>query len=153
MSQSETKIKGEFSLCFENGYDVYQISDILDFPATECKNQNEVKRNPITGKQNPAYWEFSTGYMETYDIKEVILIFMDKLQPLMSKITKILDSNNGEAIFDFVVVIENDTFPALYFEREFLKMVEDLKATIQFDMYNCSERLTDVENTNSPFCL
>lgn len=63
---------GELCLCFEHDFPIQEVSEILGVQATNCGRQNDMKINPITGKKNPGYWEYTTPKTQDYDCGCVI---------------------------------------------------------------------------------
>lgn len=63
---------GEPCLFFEHDFPIQEVSEILGVHATNCGRQNDMKINPITGKKNPGYWEYSTPKTQGYDCDCVI---------------------------------------------------------------------------------
>ena len=60
---------------------------------------------------------------------------MEKISPQLPDIKQICDENDGTVIFDIIPFFDSDNKPDLYFERDFLDVVEYLNATIQIDVY------------------
>ncbi len=135
MDQAKTSIMGEFTLYFDNEYDVYQITEILGIHPTSCKRRSETRKNPLSGEKNEGYWTFATEYVETLDLQDVVNEMIKNIIPRIALIKDILKINEGKTSFCFVPKIENEEIPAMYFERGFLTVVEELEATIELDLY------------------
>lgn len=132
---NKTNIKVDLSLCFDNDFNVYSISKTINIAASECKNRNETRINPITKQQNCGFWSIETECIETYDLKEALEKILNKIEGSIAEIKKILIDNNGVAIFHIVPTIKKNRVPALYFERKFLDAVDMLNAEIDIDIY------------------
>lgn len=130
-----TELMIELNLIFDNDYNVYQISNIIDLLPVQCQNRNETRINPITNQQNPGYWSFSTGYIETLDFEMVSMSFINKLRPFLPKIQQILYENGGEASICVVLKIKNGRTPILGINKELMEVALQLKCDIDFDLY------------------
>ena len=60
---------------------------------------------------------------------------IENISAKLPDIKKICDENGGTVVFDIIPFFDGDSKPALYFERDFLDIVNYLNATIQIDLY------------------
>jgi len=129
------EIYAEMHLVFDNEYDVYAITKDIGINPADVKNRYETKISPLTNKQIEGYWTLKSKVFKEGDIKlaldDLISLFVDK----SSAIKAICTNNGGEVIFDIVVSFGADNFPAIYFDRNFLDVVDYLNATIQVNLY------------------
>lgn len=134
MRQEKCIIYAEMHLIFDNDFDVYSIKQLLGIEPTDCKLRRETRISPLTNKQIEGFWTLKTEEKEERDLKIILDELMIKIAGKIKKIKEICDENEGTVVFDIVTFFDSDSKPALYFERDFLDIVQFLDATIQIDM-------------------
>lgn len=72
---------------------------------------------------------------EERDLGVVLNELIENISAKLPDIKKICDENGGIVVFDIIPFFDGDSKPALYFERDFLDIVNYLNATIQIDLY------------------
>ena len=128
-------IYAEMHMTFDNDFDVYSITKRLGIAPTECKSRNEARMSPLTNKPIEGFWTLRTEEKEERDLGVVLNELKGNISDKLPDIKKICDENGGTVIFDIVPFFDGNNKPALYFERDFLDMVNYLNATIQIDLY------------------
>ncbi|MBS6462337.1 MAG: DNA adenine methylase [Ruminococcus sp.] len=87
---------------------------------------------------DPPYFETEDYYEDVGFTEKDHVRLRDALMGISAKlpdIKKICDENGGKVVFDIVSFFDGNSKPALYFERNFLDIVNYLNATIQIDLY------------------
>lgn len=125
----------EFSIVFDNDYDVEQISDLIGIKADDYMNKNKTRINPITKESNPGYWSIKSNRFSDMDIEHPINDIMLKLENRLEDIKNISIKEDGELFFDVVIYFAENEVPIINLDKDFLKMVNYLDAEIRFDMY------------------
>ena len=128
-------IYAEMHMIFDNDFDVHSIAKQLGIPPTECKSRNETRISPLTNKHIEGFWTLKTEEKEERDLCVVLNELMENISAKLPDIKKICDENGGKVVFDIVPFFDGNCKPALYFERDFLDIVNYLNATIQIDLY------------------
>ena len=128
-------IYAEMHLVFDNDFDVYSISNRLGIEPARCKSRNKTRISPLTNKPIEGVWTLRTEEREEKDLKIILDELLKKINNRLHEIKKICDENEGTVVFDVVPFFNDNSKPALYFERDFLDVVHFLNATIQIDMY------------------
>ena len=128
-------IYAEMHLIFDNDFDVYSITKQLGIAPTECKLRNETRMSPLTNKPIEGFWTLKTEEKEERDLSVVLNELIENISDKLPDIKKICDENGGTVVFDIIPFFDDDSKPALYFERDFLDIVNYLNATIQIDLY------------------
>ena len=128
-------IYAEMHLIFDNDFDVYSITKQLGIAPTECKLRNETRMSPLTNKPIESFWTLKTEEKEERDLSVVLNELIENISAKLPDIKKICDENGGTVVFDIIPFFDDDSKPALYFERDFLDIVNYLNATIQIDLY------------------
>lgn len=122
-------------MIFDNDFDVYSITKRLGIVPAECKTCSETRISPLTNKHIEGFWTLKTEETEEWDLGVVLNELMGKISAKLPDIKKICDENGGTVVFDIVPFFDGNTEPTLYFERDFLNIVDYLNATIQIDLY------------------
>lgn len=125
----------EFSLVFDNDFDVTEITKRTGIIPHECKNRIENRCSPLTNKAIEAYWTVNSSVYEDFSATMALNDIVERIAPQISNMVDICHKYNGEAVFCIVTSFETDDMPALFFDRPFLDVVHTLNATIQMDMY------------------
>lgn len=128
-------IYAEMHLIFDNDFDVHSITKQLGIVPTECKLRNETRMSPLTNKPIEGFWTLKTEEKEERDLGVVLNELIENISAKLPDIKKICDENGGTVVFDVIPFFDDDSKPALYFERDFLDIVNYLNATIQIDLY------------------
>lgn len=128
-------IYAEMHLIFDNDFDVHSITKQLGIVPTECKLRDETRMSPLTNKPIEGFWTLKTEEKEERDLGVVLNELIENISAKLPDIKKICDENGGTVVFDVIPFFDNDSKPALYFERDFLDIVNYLNATIQIDLY------------------
>lgn len=115
-------------------FDVKKITEILKVCPSETWNKGDLIRN--TGrKRTYTAWLYNTELMESLNIntsiKEIEKVFFQKVD----KIVILQNLYNLDISIDFVIVIENEEIPAIYFEPEFIKFAAEIGAKFDVDTY------------------
>lgn len=128
-------IYAEMHLIFDNDFDVHSITKQLGIAPTECKLRDETRMSPLTNKPIEGFWTLKTEEKEERDLCVVLNELIQNISAKLPDIKKICDENGGTVVFDVIPFFDDDSKPALYFERNFLDIVNYLNATIQIDLY------------------
>ena len=128
-------IYAEMHMIFDNDFDVYSITKRLGIAPTECKSRNETRMSPLTDKPIEGFWTLKTEEKEERDLGVVLNELMGNIFAKLPDIKKICYENGGTVVFDIFPFFDGNSKPALYFERDFLDIVNYLNATIQIDLY------------------
>ena len=91
--------------------------------------------SPLTDKPIEGFWTLKTEEKEESDLGVVLNELMGNIFAKLTDIKKICDENGGTVVFDIISFFDGNSKPALYFERDFLDIVNYLNATIQIDLY------------------
>lgn len=128
-------IYAEMHLIFDNDFDVHSITKQLGIVPTECKLRDETRMSPLTNKPIEGFWTLKTEEKEERDLGVVLNELIENISAKLPDIKEICDENGGTVVFDVIPFFDDDSKPALYFERDFLDIVNYLNATIQIDLY------------------
>ena len=133
--KKKPEIYVEMDLIFDNDYDVYTISKVLNIEPTSCQRKHETRISPITNKQNPGFWTLSSCHYESWELDDALTEIIHEIEDKIEPIKKICEMNSGKVKFSFVCIFTSESVPCLYFDQRFLDIVHRLGADIEFDMY------------------
>jgi len=134
-SSNDVIIYAEMHLVFDNDFDVNEITRLIKIEPSECKCRWETRISPLTNKQNEGFWTLKSKEKSEWDLKIILEDLLIMFKHKLKEIKDICDEQNGSVIFDIIPSFTPENKPALYFERDFLDIVDYLNATIQIDMY------------------
>lgn len=129
------KIYAEMHLVFNNNYNVNVISKETGITPYCCQRMFETRINALTQEHHPGFWTVRSDTFTEYDVKIVLDNLISKVKGKLSQIKKICIENNGMVFFDIVPTFLPNGVPAIYFDRDFLDIVDFLNAEIRIDMY------------------
>jgi hypothetical protein len=87
---------------------------------------------------------YTTGYIETIDVKDPIEQIHDMLLPREKEITECVEKYSLTAKFCVVINITDN--PAISLSREFIALAAKLHAEIEFDTYLDIEKEVEIED-------
>ena len=130
----------EMHLIFDNNFDVDTITQVVGIRPFKCMNKNQTRINPITNQNNPGFWTIRSRTFSEFDVKQAIDDLLSNIERKISLIKEICSENKGNVVFEIVPSFYYNAKPAIYFNRQFLKVVEELEAEIELDMYVLGEQ-------------
>lgn len=93
-----------------------------------------IKSNIIPLKKE-SEWEYSTGFVETLYFEEVSELIVDKFEEKIPEMIKYISEKKLDVKIDIVMEIVDEQAPALYFNRRFLDLANQLQTEIHTDIY------------------
>lgn len=135
INEENPEIYAEMHLVFDNDFDVNMITKFIGIEPSVCMNRKQTTINPLTKQNNVAFWTIRSKSFNEYDAKYAIEDLVLSIECKISLIKEICEKNNGNVIFTIVPLFYYQNKPAIYFERNFLKIVNELNAEIEVDMY------------------
>ncbi len=129
----QTSIK-VYLLIFGDAFDPNVLTNLVELTPTAIGIKGQaVDEKGINYKDT--FWEFSVGPLISLSFEEVCDILLDAINGSESIVFQFMKVHNLSAKFVIVVEIADGQAPALYFNRTFLKTIEQLEAEIDIDMY------------------
>lgn len=128
-------IYAEMNLVFDNDFDVNVITEVVGIQPFECMLRSQTRINSLTHQHNPGFWTIRSKIFTDFDAKQAIDDLVSKIESKVELIKEICTKNEGNVYFDIVPSFCYDDKPAIYFDRKFLKIVNELEAEIELDMY------------------
>ena len=133
--QKVPEIYVEINLIFDSDFDVNTITEALRMQPSGCENRENTRINPITKQHNPGYWTLKSKTFKSFFAEDAIDDLMSKIEGKVPLIKEICNANNGEVSFDIVPSFYYKDTPSICFKREFLRLISELDAEIEIDMY------------------
>lgn len=142
MEKYLTQIKIILSV-FGDGFAPLSLSEYIKITPTDFWNKGDEvplikgltrKGNSVPLKKESG-WEYSTDYIETLDFEEVAEIIIDKFDEKAFEIEKYVQQKGLNVKIFVVIKIVDGQVPALFFNRKFIELANQLKAEIDTDIY------------------
>ena len=129
----KTSIKVSLRIMGDN-YSIQNITNRLGIYPSESWNKGDYIRDSKR-KRTYTAWIYNIDAIETLDINVPIKKF-ERLFLLKTKeISKLKKEYNLDISIDFVIIIENEEPPAIYFEEQFIKFASEIGARFDIDTY------------------
>lgn len=115
-------------------FDVQRITDTLGVTPSQTWNKGDPIRN--TGKKRKyTAWVYDTKRMETLSLDALIKQIMEIFSPQVDNIVALKKQFELVISLDFVIIIENEEPPAIYFEPDFINFAAEIGARFDIDTY------------------
>ncbi|WP_391123125.1 DUF4279 domain-containing protein [Psychrobacillus sp. L3] len=125
----------EFSL-FGDEFPIDHVTKKLGIEPTETYKKGDVIVRPFNPKvistktryRIETAWSLSTGYQESYDVKEQIDQILEQLKSKLATINHLKEKNNLECLFSIVIIMENGYTPGLHLDNQQIEFAISIKA-------------------------
>lgn len=128
-----TTVKVSLRLMGE-GYNIQEVTDFLDITPSKTWNKGDFIRNSGQ-KRTYTAWIYSTAETETLDVysqaKKIEKLFLPKID----EISFLKKKYDLDISLDFVIIIENEEVPSIYFEPSFVEFAAKIGARFDLDTY------------------
>ena len=101
-------------------------------PTGTWKTGDRVQGTQILRKHSG--WVWSTPREESIDLGEQVAALLERLGPFLSRINEVREELGLEAEISCAIYIEGQT-PAVHSDRSVLKLINQLEAEIDLDIY------------------
>jgi hypothetical protein len=111
-----------------------ELTEVMGISPTKAIVVNEIIRNDL--KAIDSSWIYQTDKIDALFIDDIAQNVYDLINPRILKIIDYLKHNSLECKFNFVIRTPcEESFPSLYFTKEFIRMCSFLNASIDTDVY------------------
>jgi len=125
----------EISLLFDNETEMEVVTEEIGLVPTSYKNKSEQRKSPFKDDKLEGYWSIKIENFKSYYLEDLTSLLVRNINPSLEKIKNVTLKYDAKTYFLIVSNFKPLYTPALSFDREFLEVVEYLKATIGIDMY------------------
>lgn len=115
-------------------YDPREITDMLRITPSESWNKGDFIRNSGQ-KRTYTAWIYSTDTIETLDVYTQAIEIEKLFMPKIKEISFLKKKYDLDISLDFVIIIENEEIPAVYFESSFVEFAAKIGARFDLDTY------------------
>ncbi len=129
----KTNIKVSLRIMGDN-YNIQDVTNKLGIYPSQSWNNGDYIRNSKR-KRTYTAWIYNIDAIETLDINVVIKKFERLFLRKAKEISELKREYNLDISIDFVIIIENEEPPAIYFEEQFIKFVAEIGARFDIDTY------------------
>ena len=132
------KLLSELIFFFDYDFPLEQIDEIVGLKATESKRFSQTRINPITKIHNSGYWLLQTETISSYNIGSLLQIIEDLLSKFSSGWNQIIQQYRPSCFMlrIRILVQQEDEFPGIRFEPEFLQYLSLFNITIDIEIEN-----------------
>jgi hypothetical protein len=123
---------GELCICFDEDFNMDEISLILGERPYQAQRQAETRINPFSQQHNPGYWEYRTSERSAAYCDAAMLQIYDFMFRHKSELLQILRdyATSGIYIRFWTQVSDVDDFEGDRLQPHFLALASELNATI-----------------------
>lgn len=133
MEQEMPTIKGELIIFSDSIINFNEMQHLIKVNPTETMQKGDKIRENLFAKNSR--WLYSTNTIETFDIRDVSIELMNIIKDKYDELSYYLKEKLLNIKFGFVIrYIAGNSFPAIYFEHDFIEMCNLLKAEIDIDV-------------------
>ena len=129
----KTSIKVSLRIMGDN-YNIQDVTNKLGIYPSQSWNNGDYIRNSKR-KRTYTAWIYNIDAIETLDINVVIKKFERLFLRKAKEISELKREYHLDISIDFVIIIENEEPPAIYFEEQFIKFVAEIGARFDIDTY------------------
>lgn len=115
-------------------FDIEKLTEQLGVLPSETWYKGDLIRN--TGKRRTyTAWIYNIDRLETLDIGILVFQIRTLFSEKTDKIVPLKNQYNLDIWIDFVVVVENQEPPAIYFDSDFISFAAQIGAQFDIDTY------------------
>ena len=137
-----TQIKIILSV-FGDVFDPLTLSEYIKISPTYFWNKGDeisqrkglIRKSTRVPLRKESAWEYSTDFVKTLYLDEVSKIIIEKFGQKIPEMNKYIYKKGLDIKIDIVVEIVDNQIPAMTFNRDFLKLANQLEAEIDIDVY------------------
>lgn len=138
----KTQVMVGFSL-FGDEFSLDHVTKKLGIEPTEKYKKGDVIVSPFNPKiiatktcyRIETVWSLSTGYQESYDVKEQMDQILGQLKNKSATINHLKTENNLECVISIVIKMENGYTPGLHLDNQQIEFANSIKAEFDIDLY------------------
>lgn len=124
-------------------FPVNDVTQLLSIKPTESYNKGDIIARKINDNlisstvhyRKETAWVLSSGYQESYDVKEQLDQVLEPLKSKTEIINQLKTKYKLECLLSIVIKIENGRTPGLHFDNEQLGFANSIKAEFDIDLY------------------
>ena len=133
------RIMIEFTLWTENPeVDIDNINQIIDIFPVEKESIGDIKyygeKNKLKRYADVSSLMYSTGYINTIEVEYALKKMLSLISPSISNLINIV--NEYKLNSKFCIVIDTIEKPIISIPSDIIKVIAELSAEIDFDIYN-----------------
>ncbi|MEH7483299.1 DUF4279 domain-containing protein [Neobacillus drentensis] len=138
----KTQVMVYFSL-YGDDFPIEYVTESMGIELTNSYKKGDVivrphNPNVISTKsqfRNETAWELSTGYQESFDVKEQMDQILERLKNKATRINQLKKKYELKCDFSIVIIMENGDTPGLHLDNEQIEFANSIKAEFDIDLY------------------
>jgi len=128
-----TEIQVKFIIHDELFLNHKEITRVIGSAPSITWNKGDQVRKDLS--RNESSWIFSSGYIKTLYLEDVLDILIDKLEPNVLSLSAYLKKYSLESKFDIVLRIAGNQAPSHCLSQRFIHLCSLLNSDIDTDIY------------------
>lgn len=138
----KTQVMVYFSL-YGDEFPIDYVTETLKIEPTKTYKKGDIIVKPFNPKVTSTKtryrletaWELSTGYQESFDVKEQMDQILGQLKNKAALINQLKKEYELECQFSIVIIMENGYTPGLHIDNEQIEFANSIKAEFDIDLY------------------
>lgn len=135
-AQVATQVAASLTLTGK-GFDPKEITSALGIQPTKTWRMGSSIQNTLLKREHDG-WEWSSGYVRTLNLPELVDRVLDALEPVSDKLVEVRQKLELDVELQCVVYVRDQT-PIVGFSLATLERIGKLKAEIDIDLYCLAE--------------
>lgn len=128
----KTQVKVEFYITSKE-LSVSEMVNLLKCEGDFSGDKNDVLKNGCL--RGESFIEFSTEYEDSLDICEQYNKVLVRIESIKKNILPVLEEGKVWCHVCIVIKVENGDTPAMIINNQFINLLNEMRAEIEFDMY------------------
>jgi hypothetical protein len=136
----KTQVMVYFSL-YGDEFPIDYVTETLEIEPTKTYKKGDTIERPFrkvtstkTHYRLETAWELSTGYQESFDVKEQLDHILGLLKNKAALINQLKTEYELECHFSIVIIMENGYTPGLHIDNEQIEFANSIKAEFDIDL-------------------
>lgn len=138
----KTQVMVYFSF-YGDEFPIDYVTETLEIQPTKTYKKGDTIVRPFNQKVTSTKthyrletaWELSTGYQESFDVKEQMDQILGPLKSKATIINQLKTKYKLECKIFIVIIMENGDSPGLYLDNEQIEFANSIKAEFDIDLY------------------
>lgn len=142
LNSYETQIKIDLTV-YGSNFQIEKFSKKIEIQPTNFWSKGDDipiekgldRQEGFYSKRKDSAWIYSTDFIKTFEFEDVSDLFVKKFKEKTFLIKNHIDSEGLELKVDIIIEVVDNNTPSLFFNKNFLNVVNELNVEIDTDIY------------------
>lgn len=142
MNSYKTQIRIDLTV-FGDNFQIEKFSKKFEIQPTNFWNKGDDipiekglgRQEGFSSKRKDSAWIYSTGFIKTFEFEDVSNLFVKNFKEKTFLIKNYIDNEGLELKVDIIIEVVDNNTPSLFFNKNFLNVVNELNVEIDTDIY------------------